>query len=82
MTVRVSEIDPPRRLQWIGTVGSKWIFQGIHTFELSALDDDRTRFINHERLTGFLVPFVISDDPQRAYDRMNEALKERVEKQT
>jgi hypothetical protein len=68
-------------LQWIGTIGSKWIFQGVHTFELHALDDDRTGFINHEQSTGFLVPFVVSDDPQREYERMNEALKERVEKQ-
>lgn len=81
LTVRVSEIDPPRRLQWIGTVGSKWIFQGIHTFELHALGTDRTRFVNHEQSTGFLVPFVTSDDPRRDYDRMNDALKERVEKQ-
>lgn len=81
LTVRVSEIDPPRRLQWVGTIGSKWLFQGIHTFELHALDDDRTRFVNHEQSTGFLAPFVASDDPQRDYDRMNEALKERVEKQ-
>lgn len=81
LTVRVSEIDPPRRLQWIGTVGSKWIFQGIHTFELHTLGTDRTRFVNHEQSTGFLVPFVTSDDPRRDYDRMNDALKERVEKQ-
>lgn len=81
MTVRTSTIDPPRRLQWIGTVGSEWIFQGIHTFELHPLDGDRTRFINHEQLTGILVPFVVSDDPQRDYARMNEALKRRVEEQ-
>ena len=82
MSIRVSQIDPPRRLQWIGTVGSKWIFRGTHTFELHALDDDRTRFVNHERLTGLLVPFVVSDAPQRDYVRMNEALKKRVERST
>ena len=82
LTVRVSEVDPSRRLQWIGTVGSKWVFRGRHTFELHALGGDRTRFVNHERSTGFLVPFVTSDDPQRDYDRMNRALKERIEDQT
>lgn len=79
MTVRVSDCDPPRRLQWVGTVGSKRIFRGIHTFELHEFDDDRTRFVNHEQLTGFLVPLVVSEHPQRDYDRMNEALKRRLE---
>lgn len=82
LTVRVSTIDPPRKLQWIGTLGSKWLFQGTHTFELQELDSDRTQFVNHERLTGVLVPFVVSDDPRRDYVRMNEALKDRVEHHT
>ena len=79
LTVRVSRIDPPRRLQWVGTVVSKWVFRGRHAFELHALDGDRTRFVNRERATGILVPFVTSDEPQRDYDRMNRALKERIE---
>lgn len=36
MTVRVSKLDPPRRLQWVGTVGSKRPFRGRHTFDLDA----------------------------------------------
>ena len=79
LTVRVSELDPPRRLQWIGTVGSRWVFRGTHTFELHALDGGRTRFVNHEEATGVLVPFVTSDEPQRDYERMNQALKQRIE---
>ena len=79
LTVRVSKVDPPRRLQWVGTVGSKWVFRGRHTFELQALGGDRTRFRNLEQATGVLVPFAISANPERDYDRMNRALKDRVE---
>ncbi len=82
MTVRVSTVEPVKRLQWIGTVGSKWVFEGRHTFDLYSLDEGRTRLINHERASGFLTPFVLSDDPQRDYDRMNHALKERAERRT
>ncbi|WP_336364635.1 SRPBCC domain-containing protein [Halalkalicoccus salilacus] len=82
MTVRVSTVEPVKRLQWIGTVGSKWVFEGRHTFDLYSLDEGRTRLINHERVSGFLTPFVLSDEPQRDYDRMNHALKERAERRT
>lgn len=71
-----------RVFQWIGTVGSKWVFKGRHTFDLYSLDEGRTRLINHEWVSGFLTPFVLSDDPQQDYDRMNHALKERVERRT
>lgn len=82
MTVRVSTVEPVKRLQWIGTVGSKWVFEGRHTFDLYSLDEGRTRLINHEPVSGFLTPFVLSDEPQRDYDRMNHALKERAERRT
>lgn len=80
MTVRVSAVDPPRRLQWIGTVGSKWLFEGRHTFDLHSLDDGHSRVVNHEQVSGLLTSFVLSEDPERDYERMNRALKERVER--
>lgn len=80
MTVRVSAVEPSRRLQWIGTVGSKWLFEGRHTFELRSLDDGRSRVLNHEQVSGLLTPLVLSEEPERDYERMNRALKERVER--
>lgn len=80
MRVRVSTVEPVRRLQWIGTVGSKWLFEGQHTFELDSRGDGRTRFGNHEQVSGILTPLALSDDPEQDYERMNRALKERAER--
>lgn len=80
LTVRVSAVDPPQRLQWIGTVGSKWLFEGQHTFDLQSLDDGRSRVVNHEQVSGLLTSFVLSEEPERDYERMNHALKEQVER--
>lgn len=81
MTVRVSAVEPPRRLQWTGTVGSKWVFEGQHTFDVHSLANGRSRVVNRERVSGLLTPFVLSEEPERDYERMNHALKERVERQ-
>lgn len=82
MTVRVSAVDPPRRFQWVGTVGSKWLFEGQHTFDLHSLDDGRSLIVNHEQVSGLLTPLVLSENPERDYERMNRALKDRVERRT
>lgn len=79
MTVEVTEFEPERRLQWVGKVGAGVLFEGRHIFELEPIDDDRTRFVNREKSSGLLARFVVSDDPERDYEAMNRALKERVE---
>ena len=38
--------------------------------------------VNRERVSGLLTPFVLSEEPERDYERMNRALKERVERRT
>lgn len=81
MTVRVSAVEP-RRFQWIGTVGSTWVFEGQHTFDVHSLADGRNRVVDRDRVSRLLVPFVLSEDPQRDYDRMNRALTQRVERRT
>ena len=57
MTVRVSAVQPPRRLQWIGTVDSKWVFESQHTFDVHSLADGRSRVVNRERVSGLLTRF-------------------------
>lgn len=75
----VTEVDPERRLQWVGTVGGRWLFEGQHTFELHPLDGDRTRLVNRERVSGITAPIVVRDDAGKAYEAMNRALADRVE---
>lgn len=79
MTVTVSALEAPRRLEWVGSVGFGVVFEGRHTFELSPADGDRTRFLNRELVSGLLGPFAVTDEPERDYVLMNEALKDRVE---
>jgi hypothetical protein len=78
ITVTVTDVEPERRLQWVGTVGGRWLFEGQHTFELQPLDGDRTRFVNRERVSGVTAPIVVRDDAARAYEAMNRALADRV----
>ena len=80
MTVTVTECDRYRRLRWVGHAVHPLLFEGEHTFELELLSEQRTRFYNTERLSGLLVPFVVSDDAERDYEAMNRALCERAER--
>lgn len=79
MTVRVTGVDPESRIEWVATLGTRLLFEGRHVFELEALDGDRTRLHNRETTRGVLAGFVATDDPERDYESMNEALKARVE---
>ena len=78
MTATVAEADSPRRLEWVATVGSRWLFSARHTFELEPLEDGRTRLVNRERLTGVLVGFAVPDDAESDYEAMNRALAGRL----
>ena len=78
MTATVVAADRPRRLEWVSTLGSRWLFSARHTFELEPLEDDRTRLVNRERHAGVLVRFAVSDDAGSDYEAMNRALAERL----
>ncbi|MFC4358598.1 SRPBCC family protein [Halobium salinum] len=78
MRPRVVEADPERRLEWVATVLHPRLFEARHSFELDALDGDRTRVHNRERLSGVLVRFLVDEDAVRAYEAMNRALAARV----
>ena len=80
MTTTVTEFDPQRRLTWVATVLSSWLFEGRHSFALEPIDDARTQFVNRERLSGVLVPFVVADDARLDYEAMNRAIAERAER--
>ena len=68
-----------RVFQWIGPIGSKWVFEGQHTFDVHSLAG-RSRVVNRERVSGLLTPVVLSEGPEQDYERMNRALKQRIER--
>ena len=80
MTVTVTELFPDLRLVWVGRLLTGTVFEGRHVFELEPLDGERTRLVNREEVRGVLAGLVTTDDPAVDYEKMNEALRERVER--
>lgn len=76
----VTTVVPGRRLQWVGRVGPSWLFEGRHTFELEPLDGERTVLVNREERSGLLVRLVALPRDEEAYESMNWALAERVDR--
>ena len=75
---------PSREFRWIGHLFLPGIFDGEHAFEIEPLDGGRVRFTQSERFRGILVPFLsrmLDRGTEPGFEAMNEALKERVEKQ-
>jgi hypothetical protein len=77
----VQESDTPSHFGWLGSVGTRGIFDGHHQFELEATDTG-TLFHQHEAFTGALVAVIlptIRKSTTRGFNEMNAALKARVE---
>lgn len=68
---------------WLGKLVTKGVFDGKHCFELIALDDGKTKFIQREEFKGFLVPLFwkkLDVNTRWSFEMMNDKLKETVEK--
>ncbi|MEV0380296.1 SRPBCC domain-containing protein [Nonomuraea sp. NPDC050643] len=72
--------EPGRALRWIGRLIVPGLFDGIHEFTLTQTPEG-THLVQSERFKGLLVPFLGSmiEGTQRNFERLNEALKQRVE---
>lgn len=68
------------QLRWVGRLGIRGIFDAEHRHDLEATPGG-TRYIQSERFTGILVPFLAKTiaATATAFDGMNRALKSRVE---
>ncbi|QIO23349.1 SRPBCC domain-containing protein [Haloarcula sp. JP-L23] len=77
---RVTAADPGERLEWVGKLGVRGLFDGRHEFRLEPLDDGGTRLHHRESFSGLLVGLLLNEADIRAgFEAMNEALKTRVE---
>ena len=77
----VTEAQAPQRLEWLGKLLFKGLFDGRHRFEIEATSGG-TNFIQSEEFTGVLVPLLAKslDGPTReGFELMNRAIKERAE---
>lgn len=72
---------PGQELRWIGRLGPGGLFDGVHSFVLTANPDGSTRLTHGERFTGILVALFkgATTNGQAGFDAFNEALRRRVE---
>jgi len=78
-TVIVAE--PGREFRWLGRLGVPFVFDGEHRFEIHEAGPGRVRFVQAERFSGVLVPFLrrlIERDTVAMFERSNPALAARV----
>ena len=78
----VIHVAPERELRWLGRLFLPGIFDGEHSFEMSPSGQGRTRFVQREKFSGLLVPFLwngLATNTRRGFEAMNSALKERAE---
>ncbi|MEF8976561.1 MAG: SRPBCC domain-containing protein [Halapricum sp.] len=77
---RITAVDPERRLEWLGRLFVRGLFDGRHTFELSPLPSGGTQFTQRETFSGLLVGMLLDEaDIREGFDAMNVALKDRIE---
>ncbi len=84
MTFRptVQRVEPQREFRWLGHLWVPKLFDGEHIFELHAIEDGTTHFVQRETFSGLLVPLVwgaMEDATRRGFTAMNRALKARSE---
>lgn len=80
----IQEHDAPSRFAWLGSIGTKGVFDGHHQFEL-AESRTNTHFLHYEEFSGILAPLIaplIRSSTERGFNEMNEALKIRVERRS
>jgi len=76
-------VETNREMCWLGKLWIPGLFSGEHCFTIQALDEKGVRFVQHEKFTGLLVPFMaksLDRDTKRGFEDMNRALKERAER--
>jgi hypothetical protein len=77
----VLEVVENSKVRWLGKLGVRGIFDGEHTLTIEPRVGGGVRFVNHERFSGLLVPFMggTVKKAEGAFDAMNQALKARAE---
>ena len=54
----VRSVEANRELRWFGRLLLSGVFDGEHSLRIEPLDGGRSRFVQSERFSGFLVGFV------------------------
>lgn len=81
----VLEADPGRRLRWLGRLLMPGLFDGEHSFTIQPTGPGQVRLTQREEFRGLLAPLLlamIAKPTLASFQRMNQALKARVEQPT
>lgn len=68
-----------KRFSWKGKLLVSGLFDGEHIFELIANPDGSTTFIQSEKFSGILVPFINLNSTEKGFVLMNQKLKQLAE---
>jgi hypothetical protein len=82
-TPRVRAVRPNREFRWKGRLYVPGLFDGEHQFIIEPTTKSTVHFIQHERFSGILVPFLwkmLDTKTRKGFVAMNKALKSRAEK--
>ncbi len=82
-TPRVCAVRPNREFRWKGRLFIAGLFDGEHSFIIEPTSKSAVHFIQHERFSGILVPFLwkmLNTKARKGFVTMNKALKSRAEK--
>ena len=78
---KILECIPNEKLRWIGNLFIPKIFDGEHSLTIKSIESNKVLFIQKEKFTGILVPFLggLFEDTQKGFEMMNIALKSEAE---
>ncbi|UCE27964.1 MAG: SRPBCC domain-containing protein [Candidatus Coatesbacteria bacterium] len=84
MTFRpiVTAVEPGRELRWRRRLWAPGVFTSVHFFRIEPTGDNRVKFIQAEKFSGLLVPFVgksLYETTLAGFRQMNETLKRMAE---
>ncbi len=77
--MRITDLDPERRIEWEGTIVAPVIFRGRHAFELEPLETERTRVLTNGLFGGLVGRVIDVEETERDFEAVTDALRERVE---
>ena len=76
------KMDQNQELRWKGRLGIDGIFDGEHYFQLTAINETQTLFVQGEIFSGILVGLLkkmIDVDTLQGFELFNQAIKQEVE---
>lgn len=79
MKPTILKIQKDNELSWIGRVLIPGLFDGEHIFELIDNGNGTTKFVQREKFSGILVPFLkklLDYNTKMGFELMNEKLKQ------